>query len=163
MRVPAALIAIPLLAGAAVGIHIDGAADRLIPAACCAAVLSLLAAFAFRAEHEDGGVVLALLIGAAASGYTAAAAQSRALAAPPLFAWFEARDSGDSDPVTLIGRLRDDGAFVGYGVLLTLDVEEVEGRPQARVRARGGVRLTVVGAAAPKQMDGWRAGRRVRV
>jgi len=163
MRVPAALAALPLLIGAAVGIHMGGAAEGLILAACCAAGLSLLAGLAFHAVHEDGGVVIALLIGAAASGYAAAAAQSRALAAPPLAGWFDARDGDDSDPVTLIGRLRDDGAFVGYGVLLTLDVEEVEGRPESRVHARGGVRLTVVGAAGPKQVDAWRAGRSVRV
>lgn len=168
MRVPAALAAIPLLAGAALGVHMDAVlseadAGRLILAACGAAVLSLLAGLAFRAESEGDGLVLALVIGAAASGYATAAAQSRAVSAPPLLAWFDARDDGDSDPVTLTGRLRDDGAFVGYGVLLTIDVEEVEDSGEARVWAAGGVRLTVVGSAEAEQVADWRAGRTVRV
>ena len=168
MRVPAALAAIPLLVGAAGGVHIasvssDVAAERAILAACCASILSLFAGLGFHGDREGGGLVLALLVGAAASGYAAAAAQSRALAAPPLLEWFEARNSGDSDPVTLTGRLRDDGAFVGYGVLLTLDVEEAQESGGERVSARGGVRLTVVGTAAPGQVRDWRAGRTIQV
>ena len=113
MRVPAGFVVIPLLAGAAVGIHINGDAGALILPACFAALISLLAGLAFCADREEGGVLIALVVGAAASGYAGGAAHSRALEAPPLLAWFDARDRGESDPVTLIGRLRDDGASVG--------------------------------------------------
>src|SRR5687768_5357563 len=125
MRVPAALAAIPLLTGAAVGVLLeDSAPVRLILAAAFAALLCLLAGLGFHADHDARAVVAAVVLGAGAAGYASAAAQSRALSAPTLLTWFDANAATDSAPVTLVGRLRDDGADVGYGVLLTVDVDE---------------------------------------
>ena len=164
MRVPAALAAIPLLSGAAVGVLLeDSAPERLILAAAFAAILALFAGMAFHADRESEAVVLALIVGAAAAGYASAAAHSHALRAPTLLDWFDANAAGDSDPVTLVGRLRDDGADVGYGVLLTLDVDEARVGERPGVKLQGGVRLTVVGTASAIQIAAWRAGRTIRV
>lgn len=162
MRVPAALAAIPLLAGATAGVLLfDVAPDRLVLAAAFGAVLSCLAAVGFHADEEGWAVVVAAVIGAAAAGYAAGAAQSRALSAPPLVTWFDRTAAGDADPVTLVGRLRDDAAFVGYGVAITVDVTEAGVGAARRRSAKGGVRLTVVGAATVEQIQSWRAGRTI--
>jgi competence protein ComEC len=162
MRVPASLVAIPLLAGAAAGILlIDHAPERLILAAGFAAVLCLLAAVAFHADDMTAAVVLVTAVGAGAAGYASGAASARALYAPPLLSWFAS--AGDADPAVLVGTLRDDGALVGYGVLLTIDVQEVGGGGRETARVSGGVRLTVGGTASPGAVAAWRAGRVVRL
>ena len=164
MRVPAALTAIPLLSGAAAGVLLENSApERLILAAAFAALLCLLAGIAFYADQQSEAVVLALMVGAAAAGYAAAAAHSRALLAPTLLEWFDANAAGDSDPVTLVGQLRDDGADVGFGVLLTLDVNEASVGERRGVKLQGGVRLTVTGTATPGRIATWRAGRIIRL
>ena len=141
----------------------DSAPERLILAAAFAAVFALFAAVAFHADHQSEAVVLAVVVGAAAAGYAAAASQNRALRAPTLLEWFDANAAGDSDPVTLVGRLRDDGADVGYGVLLTLDVDEASVGERPGVQLQGGVRLTVTGTASPSRVAAWRAGRTIRL
>ena len=162
MRVPAILAAIPLLAGAAAGVLLlDHAPDRLILAAAWTAVLGLIAGLAFHAQDEGDAAAVAILIVAAAAGYASGAAHARALLRPPLLTWFDDYAIGDSDPITVVGRLRDDGAFVGYGVLLTLDVTEARAGSGPPVGLRGGVRLTVGGAATAGQIQEWRAGRTV--
>ena len=164
MRVPAALLAIPLLAGAAAGVLlVDHAPERLILAAAYAAVLCLLSGMGFLADGLANAVVSAAVIGAAAAGYSCGASTARALYAPPLLAWFDAEVTADSDPVTLVGTLQDDAALVGYGVLLTLDVHLARvGRDQP-AGVSGGVRLTVGGAAPAAVVSEWRAGRVVRL
>ena len=164
MRVPAALAAIPLLTGAAAGVLLEASApERLILAAAFAALLCLLAGLAFHADGDARAVVVAVVCGAGAAGYATAAAQSRAMSAPTLLTWFDANAATDSRPVTLVGKLRDDGADVGYGVLLTVDVDEAGVGKRPGVKLDGGVRLTVVGTASPDRVSVWRAGRTIRV
>src|SRR5688500_3329932 len=163
MRVPASLAAIPLLAGAATGVLLaETAPEHLILASACAAVLCLLAAAGFHAEELPGGVVIAVVAGAAAAGYAHGASHARSLDAPPLLAWFDTHVTPDADPAVLTGTLREDGAPVGYGVLLTLDVREAGMGRGASAAATGGVRLTVGGVARPEVVREWRAGREVR-
>lgn len=164
MRLPAALAAIPLLAGASAGVLLlDLAPDHLIAASAFAAVFSLLAGVAFYADDVRDGAVAAIVIGAAAAGYATGAAHTRAVSAPPLLSWFEANVTADSGPLMIVGRLRDDGAFVGYGVLITLDVLEASAGREPRALVHGGVRLTVIGVASPGGVGEWRAGRTISV
>ena len=74
-------------------------------------------------------------------------AQARACARHHSSQWFDANAAGDSDPVTLVGRLRDDGADVGYGVADHARCRRGQVGERPGVTLRGGVRLTVVGTA----------------
>ena len=160
MRVPASLVAIPLLAGAATGVLLaDTAPERLALASACAAVLCLLSAAGFHAEGLSGAVVIAVVAGAAAAGYASGASQARSLDAPSILAWFDTDVTPDADPAVLSGTLRDDGAQVEYGVLLTLDVRRVGIGSGESAAVAGGVRLTVGGAPPPEVVHEWRAGR----
>ncbi|MEX1130016.1 MAG: DNA internalization-related competence protein ComEC/Rec2 [Vicinamibacterales bacterium] len=164
MRVPASLVAIPLLAGAASGILLaDTAPEHLVLASACAAVLCLLSAAGFHAEGMSGAVVIGVVAGAAAAGYANGASHARLLDAPSILAWFDTHVTPDADPAVLSGTLRDDGAHVGYGVLLTLDVREVGIGSGQSSGVSGGVRLTVGGEAPATEVSQWRAGREVRV
>lgn len=164
MHVPASLLAVPLLAGAAAGVLlVDHAPERLILAAAAAAVLCVLAAAGFYADDLTAGVVIAIVAGAAAAGYSSGASRARALYAPSLLAWFDASVTGESDPVLVEGLLRDDAAVVEYGALLTIDVQRAGVGSGERSAVRGGVRLTVGGAPSASAVAAWRAGRAVRL
>ena len=162
MRVPACLIAVPLLAGTAAGVLIPVASGNEVSACAAGAVLCLLAGALLYADGEPAGVALCVIAGAALAGTSMGMSSVRRLTSPPLLGWFEALPADDAVPVRVEGRLRDDAAVVEYGVLLTLDVDcaAIGRSPCARVR--GGVRLVVAGDAAAASAGGWRAGRRIR-
>lgn len=164
MRMPAAVAAVPLLAGAAAGVLlIDSAPERLVVASAFAAVLCLIAAAGFHADHLPAAAIVAIAAGATAAGYSSGAARTRALYSPSLLTWFDASVSSDSDPVMVSGTLREDAAVLGYGVLLTIDVAEAGVGRGAPAPVTGGVRVTVGGAPPPSAVHRWRAGRRVRL
>jgi competence protein ComEC len=162
VRTPAGVVAVPLLAGAAVGIlfadHPDG---RLPLCAAAAAVLSLFAGGGFLADEDSAGVAAAVAIGCALAGVSLGNAGARAAYRPGLLTWFDGRAPGERDaPVLLEGILREDASLAPFGASIALDVTRVESASRA---IRGGVRLSVGGTAAASRVVEWRAGRTVRL
>jgi len=156
MRIPAALVAIPLLAGSAIGLLVADHTFTALPlCAAVAASLALIAAGAWFGEADPQGVACAAAVGCLAAGVSLGVTAARDAHRPPLLAWFDARAAQDRDaPVRLEGELREDAAVTPFGVSLTIAVA----RP-----ARGGVRVSIGGGAAVERVDDWRAGRRVQV
>ena len=160
MRVPAALLALPLLLSTCVGVVWCDGPDHLIVAAAGASVLALVAGCGFFAEGIPGGVVLSVCIGTACAGFSMGASFTRAVYAPPLLAWFE-RQQDRADPFTVEGVLTDDAAGGSEGTLLALRVRRVC-RGNACADVDGGARLSVGGAPSHEDISTWRAGRPVR-
>ena len=158
MRVPALLVALPLLAGAAAGgLLREFIPDHLLLASAAAAVLCVVAGAGFFTDDEAAGVVAAVAIGSLFAGLSSGASAARSLYSPTLLAWHDASD-GDGGPVILEGRLRDDVV----GTLLEIDVERACRRAGECAPVRGGVRLAMGGAFDPRSVRWW-AGRRLRV
>ncbi len=166
MRAPAALIAIPLLAGSVAGLLLADRPDAWLPlAAAAASLLALLAAVVFMAEGAAGDCTAAIAVGALAAGVSLGLSDARAAYRTPLAAWFAARPPAlREEPVRIVGVLRDDGAMGESGPVVTLTVLSVQPLDAPRPRPmRGGVRLGVSGAPGAGALAAWRAGRRVRV
>lgn len=161
MRVPAALVAVPLLAGACAGVLWFDAPDYLIVAAAGAAVLALVAGCGFFADHAPAGVIAAVVVGAASAAFSMAVSVTRDLYAPPLLAWF-ARHADEGDPVMIEGTLADDAVSSAQGTLITVRVRRACRAVAACANVDGGVRLSIGGTAAPEAVATWRAGRSVR-
>ena len=166
VRVPAALVAIPLVAGCSAGLYFADSSDPALPLRLASAsILTLVAAAGFLADEFSEAlaptVVAGCLLGGTSLGLTSASAAYK----PDLLLWFNASDPVIRDsPVLLEGVLREDAAFSPAGVSLWLDAREiVDGRKGSPRRTAGGVRLTVAGVAAANLLDQWRAGRRVRL
>ncbi len=161
MRHPAALVAVPLLAGAAAAGAWPGA-----PAGALAACLPVAWGVAWLACRRGLPRVFVAAIAAAAcvAGAALAADAGRRATRPPLVAALEARPGviGGPAPVRLEGRLRRDAEVVDDGARLALDVERAGGAGWT-VEASGLVRLSVRGSLAPAYAGTWRAGRRVRL
>ena len=159
MRIPAVLVAAPLAAAAAAGVLLAGSIpDYLSVATAGAAVIALIAAAGFFALRVDDGLVLAVVVGYAAAGFSSAVSVTRSLYSPPLASWFQTNAGDASDPVTLVGVLRDDASRTESGVAMTVDVVRVAAQHTA-----GGVRVVVGGAPPAEAVARWRAGRTVRV
>lgn len=173
MQAPAILAAAPLLIGAAAGILLADHPDGWLPlCAAAAAVLSLVAGLGFFTDECPGGVIAAVAIGCALAGVSLGVAGARAAYRPGLLMWFDARAPDDRDsPAVLEGVLREDASRSPFGASITLDVTCVLSPSRdAGLKARrtpgpirGGVRLSIVGAAAASRIGDWRAGRRVRL
>jgi competence protein ComEC len=160
VRYPALPPAIAILCGAAIGVRCAA------PAEAVAAVLVLGAALSIVSwrERVAPAFVASALLTAAASGYSVSSvAAHRALHAPLRAVLAEsagpqAVSDVPGDTVTLVGVLQADAAAAVSGVRLSLDVRHV--RIDRRERpARGGVLLTVTGAAPPGLVEQWRGGR----
>jgi len=161
VRVPAACIALPLFAGAAAAVILfEQLPERLILAAAFAAVMCTMAAASFCADDHLDGVLFCAALGALCAGYATGGAVTRDLLAPPLLRWFGTQPE-DRAPVLVEGVLRDDGAVLPYGVVLTVDVATVS-TGTTTVPARGGARLVVGGSPGGDVIREWRAGRAVR-
>ena len=173
MRAPASLLAIPLTVGCATGLAFGEHAPHLF-AVCtaAAALLALLATVAALASGPDSAaestvciVAGAILVGVS-SGTDASARAHRS----PLHEWFDANQSA-AGPVLVRGRLREDATLTATGVLLTLDVREIEpcdtdghgSSARGPCATRGGARLSVIGTLAQSAMGEWRAGRELLV
>ena len=95
MRVPAALVALPLLLGVIAGLL---AADRGVPdlaaSAAAAAALALMAACGAFGLSDTGSTVVAATIGCALAGTSLAWSSSRNTYHPTLLRWFEAARPG---------------------------------------------------------------------
>ena len=164
MRVPAALLALPLLAGASAGVlSAETFPDRVILASAFASVLCWLAGTGFNGEDLPLAATVCACVGSSFAGYSMAAASTRALLAPPLLVWFESEAGEAADPVVLEGRLREDAPRFDYGATLTIDVESAGVVGGRSTPLRGGARLVVGGTVSEAVANKWRAGRRVRV
>ena len=160
MRVPAALAALPLVAGSLTGLLAspDAAAGFASGAAAGAllALLSAAGAFSVGAHHESSAAIaLGCLLAGASLGATSASGAYN----PSLLAWFESRTLADaSGPAWLEGVLREDASVSNGSLSISIDVRRAGGTP-----VRGGARLSVGGALAPGRSREWRAGRTVRI
>ena len=148
MRAPAALVAIPLLAGAAAGLLCEPTAVTPLTAAM-AALIALMAASASFLDGRPAELTCGIIAGALLAGLSLGLTAAERAYRPPLLVWFAAIDP--SQPVVLEGVLREDAVKTPYGASIHVQL------PQ------GGVRLTVIGAVADAHVDAWRAGRHVRL
>ena len=157
MHAPAAIAAVPLVAGAAAAAVLwPELPEAVSTTGCGAAALALIAALALHFESDDGAVAVALGVGWLLAGVALGALAAGAAYAPPLLAWHLAK--GGEDPASLEGRLREDAASTARGTALVVDVERADGHAMS-----GGVRLSVAGVIAPAAALDWTRGRRVRV
>ena len=162
MRVPASLLALPLLMGAATGLLFHALIpERLTLASAGAAALCTVAGFGFFAERLRPAVVACTVAATGLGGFAMASASIRDLLRPPLLDWFD-RLPGESGPFIVHGILREDAAAMPYGVQLTLDVTRVGPHGSESDPARGGARLVVGGEVPPGGALAWRAGRAIR-
>ena len=161
MRVPVALLALPYLAAAVLGLRfVDALPERLVFASAAAAVLTVVAGFGFFVEEEPPGVVLAIVLGGACSGLAAGQAHAREAERPGLLVWFERAGAAAEDVVTIEGVLTEDAA--AGALALEVDVRRVTLPGGATLALRGGVRAFVGGAPGLVAVNAWRAGRTVR-
>ncbi|MFL6280356.1 MAG: DNA internalization-related competence protein ComEC/Rec2 [Vicinamibacterales bacterium] len=165
VRLPAALVAIPLLAGCATGILLaDGVTSELCFRMAAASLLTLIAALAFFADGRSNRCAAAIAAGFVLSGVSLGLAAASAAYNPSLLSWFTACDETCRDtPVLLEGLLREDASLSGAGVSLLLDARALidAGHGVGR-RMSGGVRLNIGGVAASDLVGRWRAGRVIR-
>ena len=163
MRVPAALVAVPLLAGATAGLCFF---DLHNLALCTAggAAIALIAAIAACLLNDDSGCVMSVVAGSLLAGASLGASAAADAYSPSLLTWFH-QSSGNAGRAALIeGVLQDDATPGAFGVSLFIRVVEVaDDGKSGRRRVDGGVRLSVAGTLAAARMGEWRAGRRVRV
>ena len=157
---PALFLAVPFLSGAAAAIlAFDRLDERFAFLAAAAALLTLIAATA-SALQRDGDAACALVaLGCALAGASLGAAAALDAYRPPLLEWFER--TAPTEPSAIVGVLREDASPTPAGVSLTVDVLSIGDRIAGR-SPLGGVRLSVGGALAGREIDRWRAGRTIR-
>jgi competence protein ComEC len=157
MRAPAALAAIPFLAGVAGAFILWPTLSARVPLlASGAAALALLAAAACAADDDTPCACLSVVSGCLLAGVALGCIAADAAYDPPLLRWYAAH--GTSDPVTLEGVLREDAAATAFGASVVLDVDRVASQPTA-----GGIRLSIIGSFSAAAAAEWRSGRRLRL
>ena len=161
MHVPAALLAVPLLAGVAGAIRfidsVDGQAGLL---GAIAALAVLIAAAGLFLLDDVPAAVVAVVLGCGLCGASLGVVAAKRAYGPPLLEWF--RSARPDAPVVLDGVLREDAARTPYGLSLVLEVIAIDGHAVHR-GVPGGVRLSVGGELLGERPLEWRAGRTVRV
>src|SRR5262249_48942492 len=127
MRVPAGLIAVPLVAGCTAGLILGDPPDRSFEySAAAAAILAWLAALAWVVDGCAYEAATTIVMGAFCEGLSIGASGARQAYAPPLLVWFDSCDAtAREDPIVLEGALREDAALTPYGAAITLDVSRV--------------------------------------
>jgi competence protein ComEC len=163
MRTPAALLALPLLAGVPLGLAAFDV-EHLARCAAGGAFLALVAGIAAHLDRLHAECVAAVVIGSLLSGLSLGASEGRRVYAPSLLDWFALRT--DTSPVPLDGILREDASAGPFGVTLLLDVRSIgpsSGDSGTATDVEGGIRLIVAGAQAWSQAGEWCAGRRLSV
>ena len=154
MRVPAALAAIPLLAGSTLSLLIWPAPGPDLPVTGAgAAALALLAA---AAERDRAAVCTWIVAGCFLAGLTLGCGAAGRAYEPSLLRWFALHQP--RDPVLLEGTLREDAIPTPQGVSLSLNVERAGAQEVA-----GGVRVSIGGSLSAAHAGEWRRGRRVRM
>ena len=156
MHAPAAMAAVPLVAGAAAAAVLGPELPHELPTtACGAAALAVIAALTLHLDGDDDAVPVAGL-GCLLAGLTLGTLAASAAYDAPLLAWHHGE--GRDGPASLEGRLREDASSTPRGVALLVDVDRADGEALS-----GGVRLSVAGVIAPTAALDWTRGRRVRV
>ncbi|MBI2835050.1 MAG: DNA internalization-related competence protein ComEC/Rec2 [Acidobacteria bacterium] len=161
MRCPAALAAIALVAGAAMGALAVPPPDPIALLVVLTWTTALLAFLRGRDRRFVAAVTLGFAAVGALEGRTSAA---RALN-PTIRQLFDrelARKLAvDGEPVLLEALLIRDAAPVDHGVVLDVEARrvQIDGVPRD---VEGGVRLIVSGILGPARRNEWRAGRLVR-
>ena len=159
---PALLVAVPLLTGAAAGILLAGRIPQdLALTSCGAAALALVAGTAFLADRLHWCVVACVVSGSALAGLSTGLSRTESVLAPSILTWFSSAPA-DGDPVVVEGTLRADAAAAEFGASLILDATHVQSSGR-RSAINGGVRLVVGGAVTAQHLDQWRAGRTLRL
>lgn len=165
MRLPAALVAVPLFIGCAVGAALADRFDSdLAFRVAAASLFAFIAALGFFSERAGFRCAVAIAGGSVLSGISLGLTAAAAAYHPDLLSWFNKCDQTCRDtPVLLEGALREDAALSASGVSLLLDARaRLDLSGGTRRFATGGVRLTVNGAAAADVLIGWRARRTIR-
>src|SRR2546423_1601220 len=126
VRLPAALVAIPLFAGCAAGISLgDSATSELCLRIASASLLTLIAALAFFADGCGTRCAATIALGVVLTGLSLGLTAASAAYHPNLLSWFNAcGDTCHDTPVLLEGILREDASLSGAGVSLLLDARE---------------------------------------
>jgi competence protein ComEC len=167
VRVPAALVALPLIIGSCTGLLLfEHGPDHLPLYASGAALIALIGGLAALADDTPLECTLCIVAGALLAGLSLGTVAAARAYEPPLLEWFTSVGLDRSSPVEVRGVLREDATLTPTGVSLTIDVREVGEVGEFAVThnpAFGGVRLSVAGSLASGRMAQWRAGRVVRV
>ena len=161
MPAPAVLPALATIAGIATGVLLPWLRSPSV-AALVGAIVA--AAVAWRAGRPRLTVALALL-GFFAAGMLLGGAQISSATQSPLREFFDDMRAGAADappPVLVEGTLRADAVPTEYGAAMVVSVRRVR-TPCGWLPLSGGLRVAVNGSLAAGLIDGWRAGRRVRV
>src|SRR5262245_60910536 len=112
MRTPAALVAIPLLAGATAPFVVDcGSPTPLI--AALTALLALLSATASFLNEQSQEATCAIVVGSLLAGFSLGLTAVDRAYRPPLLGWFATVDA--ANPIVLEGTLRDDAVRTDFG------------------------------------------------
>ena len=109
---PAAIVALPLLAGALTGLVIsDYTATALSIYSASGAVLALLSAAGAFSVESSLEAVIAIATGCLLAGLSLGVTSAFLAYHPPLLQWFESRPSRDpSEPILIDGVLREDAS-----------------------------------------------------
>ena len=163
MRVPAALVAVPLLAGAIAGLCFFEL-SHLISCAAGGSAIALLAGITALLLDDGVSCSAAVVAGSLIAGASLGASAATDAYSPSLLAWFNEGSVDGARAARLEGVLREDAASGPFGVSLLIHVIAVadDGSSKTR-RVDGGVRLSVTGTLAAARMHEWRAGRPVRL
>jgi len=159
MSAPAAIVALPLVAGVAAGVRF-GAHGAFVIAFLIAAWTAACAAFAL---GRRAPFVAACAGAAVAAGVLLGARASTDALAPSLLAWFhDCHGAATGEPAVIDGTLDDDAAASPFGASMTLSVDRAR-CADTWTAVSGGARLSVGGELALRAAGRWRAGRRVLV
>ncbi len=159
MACPAAVAAIALLAGAALGrFWPDLPADAAASVIVLAWAHALVAFACAEARFVVGGCAAGVLAAGVLAG---GQAEARARHPPLRQALAPVLAASVGEPLVIEGILRTDAEPAEYGAALEVEIDRV-GVPGRTLAVRGGVRLTVGGAMTAERLPQWRAGRRIR-
>ena len=179
MRAVAAIPAVALLAGCALGLAVPTVSP--VTAEILLTAAAIAGAWAWCASRPEA-LFIAVCVGFGGGGAALSASAWQSAWRPPLRLVFEERARAeraqalaegrvlpvdDEVPATIEGTLRSDASPSESGVSLSVDVRAVDRRDGLEERhgreSLGGIIVTVVGSLAPTVMDAWRAGRTVRM
>ncbi len=163
MYAPALLVALPQLAGAAAAIlGFQRLSSEFAFLTAGAAALLWLAAVASFLLDDAGAATALIVAGAIAIGLSLGTSDAARVHRSSLAQWFDR--VAPSAPVVVEGVLREDAVRSASGISLSIDVGGVgELGESGLTSVEGGVRLSIAGTLLDERLDGWRAGRTIRV
>lgn len=156
---PLALVAVPLLAGAAAGLQLYRLEQLAILSAGAAAV-AFLAAAGSSALGDSRVFMISVVLGSLFSAVSLGVSSAADAYSPSLLTWFHQHKP--SEPVALHGVLEEDGVPGAFGVSVHAQVAHLV-LDRIVFDVEGGVRLSVAGSFAAARMREWREGRHVVV